>query len=271
MNKAVIAKRKNENFLVGYLLKDDIKKLIFALYSFARHCDDIADSPKLSSKTKKNKLTEISDEINHYPTTKPKKKIIKNLHKELVKHLINYQYIKDLMNAFLQDAKKEKYKNIEEIYHYCNLAANSVGRIYLEAHKYREPLLFKKSDHICTALAMIDMAQDIEEDLKIPRIYIPQSFFKKYNIKIDDIRKKKFNKNWNLLAHDWLDLIDENFNKGKDLYQNLSGRFRFEVKIITFAGIFLVEKLKRNNNFFMNNKLSKLNWIIIFLRAIFAK
>ena len=271
MNKAVIAKKNSENFLVGYFFKGEIKNLIISLYTFARHCDDIADSTRLTSIAKKNRLEVINNEIKHCLSAKPKNKLIKTLLKELIKHQISYQYIKDLMNGFIQDAKKEKYKNLKELYDYCKLSANSVGRIYLEAHQQYNPLLYKKSDYICTALAMIDMTQDIKEDLNIPRVYIPQSFFKKYNIKIEDIKKRNFTINWQLFAKDWLALIDTSLNKGRDLYQNLSGRFRFEVKIITFAAIYLVKKLKKNNNFFMNNKLSKLDWIIIFLKTFFTK
>jgi squalene synthase HpnC len=79
----------------------------------------------------------------------------------------------DLIEANRQDQVVARYRTFEDLLAYCELSANPVGRMVLHvfgvATGEREAL----SDKVCTALQLAEHWQDVAEDLRAGRIYLP--------------------------------------------------------------------------------------------------
>jgi squalene synthase HpnC len=93
----------------------------------------------------------------------------------------------DLIAANRQDQVVSRYPTFGDLEDYCRLSANPVGRIVLHvfgaATHEREVL----SDRVCTALQLAEHWQDVAEDLRAGRIYLPQEDMERFGCTEDDL------------------------------------------------------------------------------------
>ena len=93
----------------------------------------------------------------------------------------------DLIKANQQDQMVSRYRTFEDLLGYCRLSANPVGRIVLHVFGcYTEPLA-ELSDAICTALQLAEHWQDVAEDLRAGRIYLPAEDMESYGCSEQDL------------------------------------------------------------------------------------
>ncbi len=83
------------------------------------------------------------------------------------------QPLRDLIQANRQDQLVSRYQAFDDLAGYCELSANPVGRIVLYVFGAYTPHRAALSDHVCTALQLAEHWQDVAEDLRAGRIYLP--------------------------------------------------------------------------------------------------
>jgi squalene synthase HpnC len=79
----------------------------------------------------------------------------------------------DLIEANRQDQVVARYRTFDDLLGYCRLSANPVGRVVLHVFGCFSPLRAELSDSICTALQLAEHWQDVAEDFRAGRIYLP--------------------------------------------------------------------------------------------------
>jgi squalene synthase HpnC len=79
----------------------------------------------------------------------------------------------DLIQANRQDQVVSRYQTFEDLRGYCRLSADPVGRIVLYIFGSFSPRRAELSDSVCTALQLAEHWQDVAEDLRAGRIYLP--------------------------------------------------------------------------------------------------
>jgi squalene synthase HpnC len=84
------------------------------------------------------------------------------------------QPFRDLIQANRQDQVVSRYPAYADLLAYCRLSANPVGRIVLYVFGAATPEREALSDQVCTALQLAEHWQDVAEDLRAGRIYLPQ-------------------------------------------------------------------------------------------------
>ncbi len=80
----------------------------------------------------------------------------------------------DLIEANRQDQVISRYQTFEDLLGYCRLSANPVGRIVLYVFGSFSERRGELSDSVCTALQLAEHWQDVAEDLRAGRIYLPR-------------------------------------------------------------------------------------------------
>jgi len=80
----------------------------------------------------------------------------------------------DLIAANRQDQVISRYQTFEDLLGYCRLSANPVGRIVLYVFGSFSERRGELSDSVCTALQLAEHWQDVAEDLRAGRIYLPR-------------------------------------------------------------------------------------------------
>ncbi len=272
LKKSLTEKSYHENFPVATLfLRKNERNDILVLYQFARECDDIADNVNFKVDQRKKILNEYQKNIKQLFTKNDKPKLFINLQQVSIKYNLNINLFKNFMRGFYQDLSKTRYKSFDEIIQYCHLLACPAGEMVLTIFNKNTKKNISLSNNICIALAMIGMVQDIEKDYKKGRVYIPLSYFEKFNLKEEDIQHHNFNNHWELFKTEWLGLIKNYLNKGKPLIKNLDGRLKFQIKLLLLACDLLIKKLSYKQNLFINApRLSKLDWSLLGIRALLS-
>jgi squalene synthase HpnC len=103
----------------------------------------------------------------------PRLAVIRALAPTVVACAIPAQPFHDLITANRQDQVMSRYPTYGDLLEYCRLSANPVGRIVLHIFGAATPTREALSDRVCTALQLAEHWQDVAEDLRAGRIYLP--------------------------------------------------------------------------------------------------
>ena len=261
----------DENFPVAsFLMTKKIRSIVRVFYFFARMADDIADHQKLSSNQKKNILLFFDNAISK--SKKTNNKVLDKMIARFKELPSGKKYSRNLLKAFMMDASNKKYKNWNDLLYYCKFSANPVGRFVIDAVNERKNIekIYEASDSLCTALQIINHIQDCKKDFKeLNRVYIPESFFKKYSLDKKILRKSKSIENFERLKIEIVDNVLVSLRKTKlGLREIQSWRLRKETLIILNIAKRLCNLLKINDPLEKQIKLSRIDFIFCFFKGI---
>jgi squalene synthase HpnC len=103
----------------------------------------------------------------------PVSQVERGLRPAVTECAIPMQPFLDLIEANRQDQVVSRYRTFDELLGYCRLSANPVGRIVLHVFGSFSERRAELSDSICTGLQLAEHWQDVAEDLRAGRIYLP--------------------------------------------------------------------------------------------------
>jgi squalene synthase HpnC len=182
--EAVAAKAAHENFPVALrLLPRTYRQHLMAVYVFARTADDLGDqAPAAERLALLAKLeadlhalyASLGDGRAPGADPAPVQPAVAGLARTVRECGIPMQPFLDLIKANRQDQVVTRYQTFEDLVGYCRLSANPVGRIVLYVFGSYTDERAGQSDHVCTGLQLAEHWQDVAEDLRAGRIYLPQ-------------------------------------------------------------------------------------------------
>ncbi len=167
--------RTSENFPVGsWLIAPEHRPAVHAFYAFAREADDIADDPAREA-DEKTALLEARDRALAQGGEGPAEALA--LRDILLARGLGVDHPRQLLQAFLADARGRPCRTWSDLIAYCRFSAAPVGRFLLDLHG-EDRALWPASDALCTALQISNHLQDAAQDwLDLRRLYIPGSWF----------------------------------------------------------------------------------------------
>jgi squalene synthase HpnC len=182
------AKASAENFPVALrFLPRRYRGHLAAVYGFARSVDDMGD--QAAPQERLDLLDELEADLRRLyrmvaPAAAaagtaargdgpPRLAVIRALAPTVVACAIPAQPFHDLIAANRQDQVVSRYPAYGDLLEYCRLSANPVGRIVLHIFGAATPTREALSDRVCTALQLAEHWQDVAEDLRAGRIYLP--------------------------------------------------------------------------------------------------
>jgi len=198
---AVAAKASAENFPVALrVLPARLRRHLTAYYGFARLTDDIGDEPLPGSGTQSRTEQEeratrirLLDELEadvrkiYVAGQEPELPAIRALGETVHATGIPLASLADLIQANRQDQLVTRYEAYDDLVRYCELSANPVGQAVLYIVGAATPERIALSDKICTALQLVEHWQDVAEDLRNGRVYLPQEDLKTYGVTEEDL------------------------------------------------------------------------------------
>lgn len=132
----------------------------------------------------------------------------------------------NLIEANRQDQKVRRYARFEDLRGYCALSADPVGRLVLAVTGSTSPERTARSDAICTALQVVEHLQDVAEDLRRDRVYLPADDLARFQVTEADLAASHAGASVRaLIAYECeraMDLLDE----GTPLVGSVHGRLR---------------------------------------------
>jgi phytoene/squalene synthetase len=83
------------------------------------------------------------------------------------------------------DVTKHRYRDWDELMHYCRYSAMPVGRFVLELHGESRST-WDASDPLCSALQVINHLQDCKKDYEaLDRVYVPLDALERYGLGVE--------------------------------------------------------------------------------------
>ncbi|WP_427153127.1 squalene synthase HpnC [Streptomyces sp. TRM70308] len=92
-----------------------------------------------------------------------------------------------LLEANRLDQHRHHYATWEELLGYCALSANPVGHLVLAVTGTRSPERVRRSDAVCTALQVVEHLQDVAEDHRRGRVYLPAADLDRFGVRERDL------------------------------------------------------------------------------------
>jgi squalene synthase HpnC len=162
---------RDENFPVAsFLIHPRHRGVILAFYNFVRTADDIADHAAMAPSEKLLLL----DRLDAGLTGKSGDDAVAvRLRDALAERALSPRHAQDLLTAFKLDVTKLRYRDWDDLLHYCAYSAMPVGRFVLDVHG-ESRATWPANDALCAALQIINHLQDCKEDYcNLDRVYVP--------------------------------------------------------------------------------------------------
>lgn len=267
-----IAVNHYENFPVAsYLLPRKLRQAVSVIYAFARTADDFADEGDYSSAIRLQLLAEYEAHLQRLASGESvQDPVFIALGDVIEHHQLPLKLFGDLLRAFKQDITQQRYPSFVEVLEYCRYSANPVGRLLLYLYDYATPANLLLSDHICTALQLINFLQDLTQDFdEHNRIYLPQDEMHLYGVSESHLMSRLNDSAMQQLIQVQIQRASALLLAGASLGNQLPGRIGLELRLIIAGANKILQKLQHNNgNVFHRPRLRKMDYLAMFWRAL---
>jgi squalene synthase HpnC len=186
--EAVDQQRAAENFPVALrMLPSAVRDDLIAIYGFARLVDDIGDEmagDRLAA------LDWLEQDLQACADGAAVHPILRRLTATIRAHRLPLEPFRDLIEANRRDQVQTRYANYADLLDYCRYSANPVGRVVLAVFGVEDHQTQRLSDDVCTALQVIEHVQDVAEDLRADRVYLPQQDLQHFGCTESDLASR---------------------------------------------------------------------------------
>ncbi|SFM53240.1 squalene synthase HpnC [Streptomyces sp. cf124] len=234
-------KARAENFPVApFFLPRAWRDDLMAVYGFARLVDDIGDGDLapggadarllgLAPQDADDRLLLLDAfeaDLGKVFDGTPSHPLLRRLRHTVRRRSLTPEPFLALIAANRQDQLVKRYETYDDLLAYCALSANPVGHLVLAVTGATTPERVRHSDAICTALQIVEHLQDVAEDLRRDRIYLPAADLKRFHVREADLAAPSAGASVRALvayqAERARDLLDE----GAPLVDSVHGRLR---------------------------------------------
>jgi squalene synthase HpnC len=181
------AQAGGENFPVALrILPARPRRHLMAIYGYARMVDDLGDE---APGDRLAHLDAVEDELRaRYATgAEPADPVLRELGRTVDACGIPAGVLVRLIEANRVDQVTARYATFDQLVDYCALSANPVGELVLYVFGAHTPARVALSDRICTALQIVEHLQDIAEDHRAGRVYLPKEDLDRFGVADADL------------------------------------------------------------------------------------
>jgi squalene synthase HpnC len=150
-----------------------------------------------------------------------------------------------LVQANIMDQRVTRYPTLPDLLGYCRLSADPVGRIVLGVFGASTPRRVEWSDRICTALQLVEHWQDIAEDRRAGRIYVPQEDLHRFGVAETDLDAARSTPAVRELVAFEADQARRMLLEGLPLLAELRGWARLAITGYVAGGLAAIDGLRR--------------------------
>ncbi len=240
----VMGRAPGENFPVASrVLPGKVRADLLALYGFARMVDQIGDDAPGDRLAALDWLEAELDRAYGGRATHP---VMVALSPTLRARKLPREPFMRLIDANRTDQRVKEYATWEQLLEYCTLSANPVGELVLHVLDRATPQRIELSDKVCTALQLTEHWQDVAEDLRMGRIYLPARDAHACGVTRADLASDRAGANVRLLMAVEVGRTRALFDEGAQLIGTLWGRPRFAVAAFVAGGRAALDAIEHN-------------------------
>ena len=251
-----ITKKEAANFYYAFLtLPKHRRRAIYAVYAFCRYCDDAVDDQS-SIDSKVESLNILREKLGLSYAGLAVDPIFLCLGDVAMQFEIPQEYFEDVLLGVESDLVKNRYQNFEELKQYCYKVASVVGLICIQIFGYRDNIAKTYAIDLGLAMQLTNILRDIQEDLLMDRIYLPQEETDRFNYSEEDLRSGLVNKQFKELMLFQTDRARKYFERGFLLPSYLSIRSR--ACPIALGGMYrtILERIEKSDFEIFHNRIT---------------
>jgi squalene synthase HpnC len=245
-----LARSHYENFPVAsWLLPRAMRPHVAALYAFARIADDIADEGGAPALERQRELHAWQQRLHRAVAAgwpdRPRSRgdwILAAAAHSIRTLDLPLRLFDDLVSAFGQDTMTNRYASWADVFDYCRRSANPVGRLVLCIAGYRDAVLDRSSDALCTALQLTNFWQDFGRDWQAGRLYVPQEAHG--DADEADLARGVVTAAWGRALERCLAVTRDLFREGRVVCDGVRGRLRAELRFTWLGGMRILERVE---------------------------
>ena len=170
-----------ENFPVALrVLPRRHRDHLHAIYAFARTVDDLGDE---ADGDRTEQLLGVRDDLSRmWRDEQPSRPVLRALVRTVRDCDLPEEPFQRLVEANLQDQVVTRYATFGDLLGYCRLSADPVGRMVLGVFGVDDDRCTAWSDRVCSALQLLEHWQDVGEDCRAGRVYLPQDDLRAFGV-----------------------------------------------------------------------------------------
>jgi squalene synthase HpnC len=254
-----LARTHYENFtVVSRLFPSRLRPAMHALYAYCRWADDLADevdSPTRSLELLawwREQLTSVHEAAKEPDFLSQISELGERRHPVMIalgatmrEYSLPLEPLTDLISAFEQDQRQNRYDTWMELRDYCRRSANPVGRLILRLAEAdtRENLTF--SDAICTGLQLANFCQDVARDFRRGRIYLPQEAWRAHGCEESMFARCPAPPAFRSLLEDAVTRAENHFREGLPLLGQVPRWLRTDLSLFVRGGLAILGKIRK--------------------------
>jgi squalene synthase HpnC len=242
---AHVAKTHYENFTVASLLLP--RRLIrhfHAVYAYCRWSDDLADETA-GGQLALDLIAWWRNELLACYGDEPTHPVMVALRETIRRYDIPREPFLDLLVAFEQDQRVNRYDTFDQLLGYCRNSANPVGRLVLMLFECFDQQRAALSDEVCTGLQLANFWQDVARDLAIGRVYLPAEDRRRFGYSDEDLDERRFTPAFRELMRFEVDRARGFFDRGARLLPLLPREARVDVDLFIRGGRAILRAVER--------------------------
>jgi squalene synthase HpnC len=244
-DRHLVELERAENFPVALrLLPRTLRGHLQAVYDVVRVIDDTGDE---ADGNRTAALIQLRDQLNtvwsdHPPTSG----VLGRLVPTARACTLDADPFHRLIEANLQDQSVQRYPTRPELIGYCALSADPIGRLVLAVFDATTPRTVALSDQICTALQVLEHCQDVGEDYRRGRIYLPLEDLARFEVAEPDFDAPRTSAAVRDLIEYQVQATEVMLAEGRPLIGLLHGWARLAVTGYLAGGLATADALRRS-------------------------
>jgi squalene synthase HpnC len=242
-----LATHHYENFhVVSFLLPRRLHQDFFNVYAFCRWADDLGD--EIGDPAESERLLEWwRSELQNMYRGEVRHPVFVALRSTAARHNLPIEPFQDLIRAFLQDQKVQRYQTYDQLFAYCRCSANPVGRLVLHLCGYFDQERLRLSDATCTALQLANFWQDVSVDLAKGRLYLPLEVLQRHGCAVEDVLARRATPAFRSSLKEAVGVARRLFQEGLPLARMLDRRLSVDVELFSRGGMRILDKIEQQD------------------------
>ncbi len=242
---AVTAKAAHENFPVAsLLLPPSLRRPLLGIYGFARLTDDIGDE---AEGDRSALLDWLESDVGRMYDGEPIHPLLRRLAPSVRELGLPRRPFLRLIEANRQDQKVSRYETYADLAAYCELSANPVGELVLHVFRAASADRVRLSDAVCTGLQLAEHWQDVGEDFRRGRVYLPQEDLTAFGVPEEDLGAASASERFRRLLAFEVARARGLLEQGGELVRSLGGWGRLAVAGYVAGGKAALAAIERNS------------------------
>ncbi|MCI0683896.1 MAG: squalene synthase HpnC [Gemmataceae bacterium] len=238
-----LARTHYENFSVAtLLLPRRLVQHVHNVYAYCRWADDLGDETAGDALALRLLHWWRGELLCCYDGT-PQHPVMVALQQTIRRFAIPAQPFLDLISAFEQDQRVQRYETYAQLLDYCRRSANPVGRLVLFLCECHDGERGRLSDQICTGLQLANFWQDVARDFAIGRVYLPAEDRRRFGYTDADLEGRRFTPAFAELMRFETERTRGFFDEGLALVPLMPHDVQGDIELFARGGLAILDKI----------------------------